>query len=150
MAESLNFKIQLEPGVLHSMNKSPYFKVGLDNTVFVEGFCTETNTVEFATELTDGEHVLQIQLTNKDHKRNTLVDQNGKITEDLYLQVKSITIDDIDLGMIISKTQYDLTEPVEFQGNTVTNLPGHLYMSWNGTISLKFTSPFYLWLLENL
>ena len=83
--------------------------------------------------------------------------EDGKITKDQLLHIKSIEIDEIDIGALVYEGVYTpkYPEPWATQqkqaGNTlpqsfknVTNI-GH-----NGRWELGFTSPFYMWLLENL
>ena len=149
-AEILNFKVTLCPGVLHRINKFPEYRITLDGVDQKLGSLTEESTISFGAEVGEGEHTLQISFVNKDHTCNTFVDADGKIVEDLFIHLTKLEIDDIDLENLLSHSVYDLATPVEFNGAQVSSMPNHRFMSWNGTITLKFTSPFYLWLLENL
>jgi len=67
------------------------------------------------------------------------------IEKDMLLHIRSIEIDEIDLGNLLwSKSQYvgdDVTRPV---------LDNCVDLGWNGTWTLAFASPFYIWLLENI
>jgi len=69
----------------------------------------------------------------------------------MLLNIKSLEVDDIDLGSLIwSHSVYrpDITH--EFNGVTVTELTNCVNLGWNGTWEFAFTTPFYIWLLENL
>jgi hypothetical protein len=95
----------------------------------------------------DGEHELRIVLSGKtpDH---TQVDAAGNIIKDATLQISGITIDGIDINqMFLEKCVYahdfNGTQP-EIQDTF------HGVAGCNGTISFRFTTPIYLWLLENM
>ena len=81
---------------------------------------------------------------------DTTKDAQGNIVNDILLNIEKIEIDDIDLGNLIWQSEFIPDVPREYQGQTVTKLQGCVNLGWNGTYILKFTSPFYLWLLENL
>jgi hypothetical protein len=119
---------------------------------------TEDNptVIEFEKELTEGEEYrLQIKRSNKIKGQSVVED--GKVIKDQLLHIKSIEIDEIDIGALVYEGVYTpeypepwatqqrsegVELPVSFKN--VTNM-GH-----NGVWELKFDSPFYMWLLENL
>lgn len=95
----------------------------------------------------EGEHELKFVLKNKtqDH---TQVDEQGNILSDAVLSIGNMSFDDVKLGhMFVEQTVYhhdgngsqDLFED-EFYGT----------MGCNGYVSLKFTAPVYIWLLEHM
>ena len=95
----------------------------------------------------DGEHELRFVLKNKtqDH---TKIDEQGNIVADSVITINKIMFDGIDLG-------HGLTEQSVYTHNFNGNGPEtqekfYGTMGCNGTVSLKFTTPVYLWLLENL
>ena len=81
--------------------------------------------------------------------RNWVV-QNGEIVKDMLLNIDNITIDDISLGHLIWDAEYLLDRPQIYQGKEIDHLDRCVNLGWNGTYVLKFTSPFYIWLLEKL
>ena len=95
----------------------------------------------------DGEHELRFVLKNKlwDH---TQVDDKGNIVGDARVIIRDINFDDIDcdyLTTTLAEYQHD------FNGNgesTTQRFYGE--MGCNGTVSLKFSTPIYIWLLENM
>lgn len=93
------------------------------------------------------EHLLSIVLKNK-KPEHTTVDENGEIMSDVRLIVKDISIDDINLGHLITKVaEYHH----DFNGtNSPTTEKFYGEMGCNGTVKLKFSTPVYLWLLENM
>jgi hypothetical protein len=95
----------------------------------------------------DGEHELRFVLKNKttDH---TQIDEAGRIVSDARLIVTDLEFDEIKLGHMVTE-QAVYTH--DFNG---TGIIAHdkFYgeMGCNGTVSLKFTTPVYLWLLEHM
>jgi hypothetical protein len=95
----------------------------------------------------DGDHQLRFVMKNKtiDH---TQIDEVGKIVKDACLTISQVTFDEIALGhMFIEQATYTH----DFNG-TQTEVTGKFYgsMGCNGTVSLGFTTPIYLWLLEHM
>jgi len=73
------------------------------------------------------------------------------------LYIKSIMIDEIDIGGLVFEGVYrpEYPEPWASQqkaeGNDLpTEIKNVTQMGHNGTWSFTFSSPFYMWLLENL
>ena len=95
----------------------------------------------------DAEHQLRFILKNKTAE-HTHLDQAGNIVEDSRLKISNISFDEIQLGhMVTEQAVYEHS----FNGTgqpTKDKFYGE--MGCNGTVSLKFTSPIYLWLLENM
>ena len=95
----------------------------------------------------DSEHEIKFVLKNKlpDH---TICDDQGNIVKDALIEIKNLKLDDIELGeLFYSKSQYTHN----FNGNGAdTTEPYMGSMGCNGTVSFKFSSPVYLWLLENM
>ena len=95
----------------------------------------------------DGEHELKIVLKGKtdDH---TVIDEQGNITKDALISISNIQIDEIDVTQIFYKqTQYHH----DFNGTQApTQTKFYKYMGCNGIVSFQFSTPIYLWLLENM
>lgn len=108
-----------------------------------------TNLIEFAHDFSDadGEHELRFVLKNKtsDH---TKIDESGNIIEDAYLSISGIGFDEIQLGHMFT----ELATYTHNYNGTGATVQEKFYenMGCNGVVSLKFTTPIYLWLLENL
>lgn len=150
--EELRFKIGLS-GSYH--RKAPEYVVHLNDTEYAKGTVTspaeETFYVEFNAEVEeDATYVIKISLKNK-QPHDTVLDENGNIVEDLLLNIKSIEIDEVDLGpMIWTNSKFVLTRPQKFNGAIITELDSCVNLGFNGTYEFTFTSPFYMWLLEAL
>jgi hypothetical protein len=96
---------------------------------------------------TDGEHQLQFVMKNKtlDH---TTIDADGTILTDCRICIRNLSFDEIQLRQIfIDHAVYKH----DFNG-TADTIQDKFYgeMGCNGTVTLAFTTPIYLWLLENM
>ena len=102
-------------------------------------------THEFAD--TDGEHQLRFIMKNKTHD-HTKIDEAGNILSDCRICIGGLSFDEIDLGQIfIDRAVYEHN----FNG-TADTIQDQFFgeMGCNGTLTLEFTTPVYLWLLENM
>jgi len=104
--------------------------------------------IHFSHELTDedGEHELRIVMKNKTSE-HTDVNEDGKIVRDARLIINDIKFDEVKL------TYNQLIKIIykhDFNGSA-EEIEDQFYeeLGCNGTASLKFTTPTYLWLLEN-
>lgn len=95
----------------------------------------------------DGEHVLEFCLTNK-RIEHTRIDLEGNIMEDARLTIADVSFEGIELNQIfIDRAVYHH----DFNGSAAP-IDDKFYgeMGCNGTVRLEFTTPIYLWLLENM
>jgi hypothetical protein len=155
--EKLKFRIEFYS---QFWDKSPIAEIRInDSTVYkdqITGSEDKPTLAEFDYELTEGEkYELTIIRSNKD-RRQTVV-EDGKIVKDQLLNIKSIEIDEIDIGALVYEGEYtpEYPEPWATQQREAGNeLPKSFknvtILGHNGTWKLPFTSPFYMWLLENL
>ena len=96
---------------------------------------------------TDGEHTLEIILKNK-KEMHTKIAADGNIVSDAVLTVSDLAFDEIKLGHMVTKLA---TYIHNFNGTKeLTQEQFYGEIGCNGTVSLGFTTPIYLWLLENM
>ena len=155
--EKLEFKLELYATM---WNKPPIANIKINEKSYFNKEITSTEDkptiVEFKHEFEEGKlYNLIIDRSNK-NKRETIID-DGKIVKDQLLHIKSIEIDEIDIGSLIYEGVYKPEYPEPWaseQTQTGNKLPTTLKnvtkMGHNGPWTLTFTSPFYMWLLENL
>jgi len=95
----------------------------------------------------DAEHELILVLKNKTAE-HTQVDDHGNIIADARLRITDLAFDEIKLGhMLVEQAVY--THNFNGTGATIQDkFYGEL--GCNGTVSLKFATPMYLWLLEHM
>jgi hypothetical protein len=146
LVETIKFKLGLSGSF---WEKRPAYSIRLDGQEKISGSITSENEVieylEFEADIEeDQSHILEICLLNKTDL-DCFVDENGMITKDMLLNIESIEIEDIDLGILKWSAS-------EFTPNDQTLAPikGCVNLGWNGSYRLEFNSPFYLWLLDNL
>lgn len=146
MQEKLHFKIGLAGTY---WEKVPQYSILVNDTVCVEGHISELSGVvqyvEFDAEMPEGPATLKIRLENKDNSDTIQNEDKTAIVKDMLLNIRSVEIDDIDLGTLIyTKTEFvgdDPSRPI---------LDKCQDLGWNGSWILAFESPFYIWLLENI
>jgi hypothetical protein len=95
----------------------------------------------------EGEHELAIEMFGK-LPSHTKIDENGNILKDAMLTVKDVDFDGINVSEIVrlvSEYHHDFNGT---QSPTVQKFYNNL--GCNGTVKLKFSTPVYLWLLENM
>ena len=140
--ETLSFRIGLSGTY---WNKKPQYTVLFNGSKQAEGKCDESlSYIEFSVDVVEEqEHILEIRLENKTDSDTVI--QDNEIAKDMLLNIDSIEIDEIELGEI----KWNLSKFVADNPNRET-LECCVNLGWNGSYQLKFTSPFYLWLLENM
>jgi hypothetical protein len=144
-----------ENGFEYNSNKPALFEHYFEDSITHKE--DEPITIEFEHTMVEGNtYSLVIDRYNKGSNQ-TKIDSEGNITHDQLLHIKSIEIDEIDIGALVYEGVYypDYPEPWATQQKQQGNaLPGSFKnvtaMGHNGKWQLTFKSPFYMWLLENL
>lgn len=108
---------------------------------------SKLTTLTFDLDEDETEHELKFIMKNK-KSEHTQIDDAGNIVSDSRLIVSNLAFDEIELKqMFIDQAIYTHN----FNG-TQPEVADKFYgeMGCNGTVSLKFTTPIYLWLLEHM
>jgi hypothetical protein len=95
----------------------------------------------------EAEHEFKFVMKNKTPE-HTVIDDDGNIITDAMLSIGNVAFDGIKLGYLLTEHSVyhhsfnGSQDPIKdkFYGN----------MGCNGHVSLRFTTPMYLWLLENM
>ena len=136
-------------------HKPPQAEILIDNHSHFKGDITgnesKPNVIEFEQEVEEGkEYNLIINRSGKG-KNQTVINEKGDILKDQLLHIKSMEIDEIDIGALVYEGIYTpkypepwatqqreagIELPVSFKN--VTNM-GH-----DGEWKFKFASPFYM------
>ena len=155
--EKLKFKLELYATM---WDKPPVAEISINNKVyftwFIDGTKDEPTMVEFEHKFEEGEdYYLTIKRSGKDNKQTVV--ENGKIIKDQVLEINRIEIDEIDIGALVYEGVYTpeypepwATEQREAGTELKKSFKNVTQMGHNGTWRFKFSSPFYMWLLENL
>lgn len=123
-------------------------EIWVDNTCVIDIKHID-GAVDFEHDITDdeGRHALHFVLKHK-QPSHTQIDQDGNIVQDAVLSISNVAFD----GIPLEQTLYKLSSYThDFNGSQA--LSQHRFygdMGCNGTVSLHFTTPLYLWLLENM
>ena len=156
--EKLKFKLELYATM---WDKSPHAEIMVDNQTYfkknITGSQDKPNVIEFEHECEEDKlYQLVIKRSNK-RNGQTVVNEKGDILKDQLLNIKTISIDDIDLGSLIYEGVYTPNYPEPWatqqkkQGHELkSSFTNVTQMGHNGTCTFGFTSPFYMWLLHNL
>jgi hypothetical protein len=156
--EKLKFKLELYATM---WDKPPVAEIKLNSKSFFKSEITSTEQdptiIEFEAELTEGsQYNLIIERSGK-NKYQTLINEKGDILKDQLLHIKSIEIDEIDIGSLIYEGVYTprypepwATQQRESGQDLKDSFKNVTQMGFEGSWQLKFASPFYMWLLENL
>jgi hypothetical protein len=93
------------------------------------------------------EHCLKLVLKNK-QPQHTQVSNTGEILTDSCLTISQLKFDEIALG-------FDILQNAVYRHNfnNTTQSTEHKFfgtLGCNGIVELKFSTPVYLWLLENM
>jgi len=96
---------------------------------------------------TESEHVLSFELSGK-LPEHTMLDAQGNIISDAVIAISDVAFDDVALGhMFTEVTRYHH----DHNGTTEPLIdPFYGIMGCNGRVEMRFSTPIYLWLLENM
>ena len=156
--EKLKFKLELYAIM---WDKPPHAEIMINDQSHFNGEITGTednpDVVEFEQELEEGKKYNLIINRSGKSKNQTIINEKGDILKDQLLNIKSIVIDEIDIGALVYEGRYKPQYPepwatqqkdagIELQ-ETFKNVTK---MGHNGTWTFSSESPFYMWLLENL
>jgi hypothetical protein len=120
-----------------------------DQCVFDTNYVTESIVVTgvLPDDNVETDHTLKMVLKNK-LPEHTTISESGEILHDACLEITGLTFDNIELGQIVDNlTVYEHN----FNGNA-ESIKDKFFgtMGCNGTVTLKFSTPIYLWFLENM
>ena len=156
--EKLKFKLELYSTM---WDKPPHAEILINHDVQFKGSITGTeekpDVIEFEYEMEEGQDYSLIINRSGKGRNQTVVNEKGDILKDQLLHIKSINIDEIDIGSLVFDGVYTPIYPEPWatqQANAGNELPKTLknvtQMGHDGEWRFTFTSPFYMWLLENL
>ena len=133
-------------------NNSNFDDLGLEfwvdnNKFFDSAIPIGVTPIKYDFDEDESDHILKIVFKNKttDH---TTVDNDGTILTDALLTVKDFEFDEINIDQLFFDNAV-YAHDYNGSGKQVTEqFYGNL--GCNGTVKLQFSTPFYIWLLENM
>ena len=156
--EKLKFKLELYATM---WDKPPHAEILVDGKSYYNSEITSTEDnptlIEFGAELEeDKKYDLIINRSGK-NVGQTVVNNKGDILKDQMLHIKRIEIDEIDLGALVFTALYTpqypepwATQQAEAGKELKEAFTNVTQMGHNGEWKFSFSTPFYMWLLENL
>ena len=156
--EKLKFRLELYATM---WDRPPIAQIKLDDKTFIQSEITGTEDkptlIEFEAELTEESEYNLIIVRSGKTNNQTVVNEKGDILKDQLLHLKSIEIDEIDIGALVYEGVYtpDYPQPWATQQresgvDIKESFKNVTSMGFNGEWKFTFGSPFYMWLLENL
>ena len=142
-------------------DKPPHAEIVVGGKTYFDGDISSTEDkptlIEFEAQFDeDKECDLIINRSNKSNNQ-TVVNEKGDILKDQLLHIKKIEIDEIDLGALVFSGLYTpkypepwATQMAESGKELRESFTNVTQMGHNGEWKFTFTTPFYMWLLENL
>jgi hypothetical protein len=143
--ETITFACQVQPT---NSAAALGLRVVLDQaTIFETAHVTEAVQIKHDISDADGEHELTFELFGK-LPEHTKITETGEIVSDALIEIGNITLDEIDLDQIF---QLLAVYHHDFNGSQApADHKFYRHLGCNGIVTLKFTTPIYLWLLENM
>lgn len=121
--------------------------VRLDGAIVWQGTGVFSGPIEFMVADDKDDHVLEIEMAGKTWQ-HTQVDPAGSIIMDHMVEISAVNFDAINVDKIV----WDLAEYEHDANGTRAKATDRFFgsMGCNGTVRLRFITPVYLWLLENM
>jgi hypothetical protein len=141
---------------LDIVNPSEFHNLGIelwiDKAKFFDSLIAPgTHHVQHEFEVEDGNHSFKIKFKNKNKNKSnehTKINEDGSIISDALINISNICLDEIKIDQLLyEKAEYvHSTNGIE----TIAVHPFYGNFGCNGHVQLKFSTPVYLWLLENM
>ena len=147
--EQTNFKINLNGNPCG--DRWPACRVLVNDDVKFDGEIQGKTLVEFDVDIEDdSENKLVIDYYNKDYRKDVILVANDMPYVDKTIDIVSILIDDIDLGQLPYNTGVVEVYEDMYPSDLPRTRKEDAVLSWNSTWTMTFSSPVYIWLLENM
>ena len=149
--DDINIKLNVKITTHDAVNEDPFVAVSVNGYPKFGEFCSEDTLIDFNVSLSDDElHTLNIEYRNKDSVNDVVLNNNGDIINDKRVEITSIQFEEIKLDVFQLDHETLFYTTSDSQGINSTSAFEACKLSWNGITTLKFSTPIYIWLLENL
>jgi len=147
--EQVNFKINLNGNPCGV--RWPACRVLVNDDVKFDGEIQGKTLVEFNVDIEDdSENKLVIDYYNKDYRKDVILVADGIPYVDKTINIDNILVEDIDLGQIPYNTGVVEVYEDMYPSDLPRTRKEDAVLSWNSTWTMTFSSPVYIWLLENM
>jgi len=149
--ETVNIKVDLSIITHNAVSEHPFVNISINGFPQFGEICEQDTVVEFDVDIEDGtENFLTIEYNNKNFKQDVVLGEDGLPTADKRIEINSISFDDIELDFFMFSDPSTIKyHPIDPEGEEATGFDA-TKLAWNGKTTLRFTTPIYIWLLENL
>ena len=118
-----------------------------DQVVYETSHVASSTQIEHAVSDDDATHQLTFEMFGKTDQ-HTEIDQQGNIVSDAMLSISNIEIDGLDVNYVV---QANTVYAHDFNGTRAPTQDRFFGdMGCNGVAKFEFSTPIYLWLLENM
>jgi len=124
----------------------PHLRISIGEDVLTDLPVTKETIIEKEL-LVEDDRLYKLNFTLHDKSKYDTVLENDNIVKDTLIKIRKIELDDVDITSMLPINQD--TFYYIHDGSTEK----HAFydtMGVNGTSTVEFTTPFYVWLLENL
>ena len=149
--ETINIKVDLSIITHDAVSEHPFVNISLNGFPQFGEICEQDTVVDIDVEIEDNtENFLTIEYMNKDPNQDVVLGEDGVPVADKRIEINNISFDDIELDFFqLLDPDTFWYEPVDPEGVSSTGFDA-TKLAWNGKTTLRFTTPIYIWLLENL
>ena len=149
--EAVKIKIDLGIVTHDAVKEHPFVNVSINGFPQFGEIISEDTTVEIDVEIEDNtDNFLTVEYHNKDPEQDVVLAEDGTPKLDKRVEIRGISFDDIALDFWAFDEESTLSyESFDPQGQNAEGFHASK-LSWNGRTTLKFSTPVYIWLLENL
>lgn len=147
--EQVNFKINLNGTPCG--DRWPACRVLVNDDVKFDGEIQGKTLVEFNVDIEDdSENKLVIDYYNKDYRLDVILDDDGNVVKGKTIDILDIHLEDIDLDQIPFNNNIVEVYEQAYPQDLPRTRKNDMELSWNSTWTMEFSSPVYIWLLENI
>jgi hypothetical protein len=141
--EKIKFKAVIDS---EYFNNPPHLRISIGEDVLVDFPVTEETVIEKDL-IVEDDKAYKLNFTLHDKSKYDTVVEDGNIVKDTVIKVKQVELDNVDITSMlpINKDNFYYIHNGSSEKNIFYDT-----MGVNGTSTLEFTTPFYVWLLENL
>lgn len=149
--ETINIKVDIGVVSHDAVSEHPFVNISLNGFPQFGEICASDTLVDIDVQIEDDtENFLTIEYHNKDANKDVILGEDNVPVQDKRVEIKSISFNDIELDFFQLTDPYTFKyEPIDPEGGSATGFDA-TKLSWNGRATLRFTTPVYIWLLENL
>jgi hypothetical protein len=141
--ETIKFKAVIDS---EYFNNPPHLRIHLEEDTLFDGPITETITIEKDL-IVEDDNTYHLNFTLHDKSKHDTIVEDSNILKDTTIKINLIELDDIDITSMlpINKDSFYYKHQRSDEKHTFYDT-----MGVNGTATIEITTPFYVWLLENL